>query len=89
MLQIILKSEISDKQISGNINQNILNTQPNDSEGGTILSENQKSKTFRSVGPFEDSTKYYNGKKYSQMYRTPVSRDTRSGYYGRSRLTRF
>ena len=54
-------------------------------------SENQKSKTFRTVSPFEDSTKDTHGNKYSVMYRRNSSfrgHQLQSGYYGSSRLTR-
>jgi hypothetical protein len=52
-------------------------------------SENQKSKTFRTVSPFEDSTKDQQGKKYSTIFKR-VSRghSVHPGYYGGSRLTR-
>jgi hypothetical protein len=52
-------------------------------------SENQKSKTFRTVSPLEDSTKDQRGKKYSSIYKR-VSRlhAIHPGYYGGSRLTR-
>lgn len=57
--------------------------------GGNVpLSENQKSKTFRPVGPFEDSTVNWKGKKYSKMYKVE-NRNISPGFYGRSRLTRF
>jgi hypothetical protein len=52
-------------------------------------SENQKSKTFRTVSPLEDSTKDQRGKKYTSIYKR-VSRvhAVHPGYYGGSRLTR-
>jgi hypothetical protein len=55
----------------------------------TALSENQKSKTFRSVGPYDDSTVDSSGKKYSKMFRRETEKkDINAGYYGGSRLTR-
>jgi hypothetical protein len=54
----------------------------------SFISENQKSKTFRSVGPLEDSTIDNKGKKYSKLYKFISRKKIHSGYYGTSRLTR-
>lgn len=56
--------------------------------GGRALSENQKSKTFRPVGPFDDSTINFKGNKYSHLYKTQ-NKNINPGFYGKSRLTRF
>jgi hypothetical protein len=56
--------------------------------GNAPLSDNQKSKTFRTVSPFEDSTIDYKGKKYSKMYMIKSIAKVNPGYYGKSRLTR-
>ena len=56
-----------------------------------LLSENQKSKTFRTVSPLEDSTKTNQGQKYSTLFKRTANtrgRNTHTGYYGSSRLTR-
>lgn len=54
-----------------------------------LVSENQKSKTFKSVGPYEDSTVNKIGVKYSRMYNNHPNKNLKSGFYGGSRLTRF
>ena len=54
-----------------------------------ILSENQKSPTFRSVGPHQDSTVNYQGEKYSNIIRNTKNLRISPGFYGRSRLTRI
>lgn len=53
------------------------------------ISANQKSKTFRSVGPYDDSTINKNGIKYSKIYHNKSNRNLNPGFYGSSRLTRF
>jgi hypothetical protein len=58
--------------------------------GGKVpLSENQKSLTFRTVGPSEDSTVNFKGKKYSHMFRSVNAHKINPGFYGKSRLTRL
>lgn len=59
-------------------------------------SENQFSETFKSVGPNIDSTVNNSGEKYSEIYdfnlkklRGNNSKKAKSGFYGKSRLTRF
>lgn len=61
-----------------------------------VPSENQFSETFKSVGPNIDSTVNNKGEKYSEIYDTSSkklrgrdSKKSNSGFYGRSRLTRF
>jgi hypothetical protein len=54
----------------------------------TIKSENQKSNTFRTVGPNENTTIDNNGQKYSSLFIHRNGRKMNSGYYGKSRLTR-
>lgn len=52
-------------------------------------SENQKSTTFKTVGPNDDSTINSSGKKYSKIYkRSNNNSRIHPGYYGKSRLTR-
>lgn len=53
------------------------------------ISDNQKSLTFRSVGPNDDSTINKNGVKYSKIYNN-ANRNNKvsAGFYGSSRLTR-
>jgi hypothetical protein len=72
------------------------NTKPAPISPGTLMNnlyntadENQKSKTFRSVGPKEDTTVNRNGQRYSQLYSNNGSNGRKTpGYYGSSRLTR-
>jgi len=52
-------------------------------------SENIKSKTFRTVGPLEDSTVNNEGEKYSRFFSNKPKRNLKPGFYGSSRLTRF
>ena len=56
--------------------------------GKHALDENQQSSTFRTVGPNEDSTVNYKGKKYSDLYQNSSSSNMKAGFYGKSRLTR-
>jgi hypothetical protein len=54
-----------------------------------FLSQNQKSKTFKTVGPNDDSTINSLGKKYSKIYKRQNNNSRiHPGYYGKSRLTR-
>jgi len=55
----------------------------------TILSQNQESASFRTVGPYVDSTSNKNGKKYKNVLNTDKSQRINPGYYGASRLTRY
>ena len=58
--------------------------------GGKVpLDENQKSPTFRTVGPNEDTTVNYKGKKYSDIYNNNNHKIIKAGFYGKSRLTRY
>ena len=52
------------------------------------LSANQESASFRTVGPYEDSTITYNGTKMTDVLDTHRNIKIKPGYYGRSRLTR-
>ncbi len=52
-------------------------------------SENDKSKTFRTVGPLDDTTINNNGVKYSKIFHNKSNRNLKPGFYGSSRLTRF
>ncbi len=67
-----------------NISNNTQNTSYNKD-----TSENTKSKTFRTVGPYDDTTKNYDGQKYSNIYKLQGGEVIKSGYYGKSRHTRF
>jgi hypothetical protein len=53
-----------------------------------VKSDNQKSSTFRTVGPNENSTINNTGQKYSTIFSHKNNRVINAGYYGRSRLTR-
>jgi hypothetical protein len=55
-----------------------------------VLDDNHKSKTFRTVGPLDNSTVNSNGQKYSQLFNFNANRSISigSGFYGQSRLTR-
>ena len=64
------------------------NTNNNHMRSNT-LSDNQKSPTFRPVGPHVDSTVNRQGTKYSSLIQNPNYRRIPPGYYGRSRLTRI
>jgi hypothetical protein len=66
----------------------IMNTRKNSETSSNFISENKKSKTFRSVGPLDDSTINNKGKKYSKLYKFISRKNIQSGYYGMSRLTR-
>ncbi len=65
------------------------NYNPNFISKNELISENQISKTFRSVGPYDDSTINSNGIKYSNIYHDRSNKNLKAGFYGRSRLTRF
>ena len=52
------------------------------------LSENQKSITFRTVGPNVDSTVNNKGIKYSSIINNKKGKIINPGFYGKSRLTR-
>jgi hypothetical protein len=55
----------------------------------TSIDENQQSKTFRSVGPFDNTTINKDGRKYSQIFHhTEEGHNFKPGFYGSSRLTR-
>jgi len=52
-------------------------------------SQNQKSKTFKTVGPNDDSTINSSGKKYSKIYkRSNNNSKIHAGYYEKSMITR-
>lgn len=53
------------------------------------LSTNQESASFRTVGPFDDSTVTYTGKKFTDVLDTTKHVRIIPGYYGKSRLTRY
>jgi hypothetical protein len=57
--------------------------------GKTPYSENQKSKTFKPVGPLIDSIHNFKGLNYSKFFKYTNPIDYRAGYYGKSRLTGF
>ena len=69
-------------------NQKVIQTSNNNPKN-PVISENQKSPTFRSVGPNLDSTINYQGQKYSNIIQNMPSKRISPGYYGRSRLTRI
>ena len=64
-------------------------TSYNTNNNDQITSENQKSPTFRSVGPNLDSTVNLQGLKYANIIRSTQIQKVSPGYYGRSRLTRI
>jgi hypothetical protein len=66
-----------------------LNNVPSFMGGKATLSDNQRSKTFRTVSPFEDSTVNFKGKKYSKLFKNLNPSNVKTGFYGKSRLTRF
>ena len=80
-------SDLIASAYSGN-NPNFLATKNKVISG--IKSENQLSKTFRTVSPLEDTTTDYNVKKYHEMSKRNINHKVypHSGYYGESRLTR-
>lgn len=67
-----------------NSNKNLENFETS----SNFISENKKSKTFKSVGPLVDSTINNKGKKYSKLFKFISRKKIHSGYYGTSRLTR-
>ena len=70
-------------------NTNNENYNENTDNESQIISENQQSPTFRTVGPHQDSTINNQGQKYSDMVDNSAKTRTSPGYYGRSRLTRI
>jgi len=50
---------------------------------------NSRSKTFRTVSPYDDTTVNFLGQKYSKLYKINNEKNVKSGYMGRSRLTRL
>jgi hypothetical protein len=88
ILERFLKNERSGYNNNNYHNENINNFSSQfTNSGNSISSENQKSKTFRSVSPYEDSTRNSNGKVYSQIFKTNHNGNFHPGYYGKSRLT--
>jgi hypothetical protein len=63
----------------------------NNSNKNSIFStsDNSRSKTFRTVSPFDDTTVNNLGQKYSKLYQINNNKNVKSGYMGRTRLTRL
>ena len=63
----------------------------NNSNKNSIFSSNgnSRSKTFRTVSPYDDTTVNNIGQKYSKLFRINNEKNVKSGYMGRSRLTRL
>jgi hypothetical protein len=83
----IQKHNLAFKQESYNSNTN--NSRHLTNYSSPNRSENFKSPTFRTVGPNIDTTVNYNGQKYSKFLKYDSRTTLNSGYYGKSRLTRF
>ena len=101
-LETLLKSERQEDNNKSNFlndSQNKINrypftssqqdNNPNFISKNEINSENLKSKTFKSVGPYDDSTINNSGVKYSKIYHNKSNKNLKPGFYGSSRLTRF
>ena len=89
-LDQIIKSEIRDEDINNRIRDEPKYAKyPSTNRRSKFpKSENEKSLTFRSVGPEVDTTINRSGVKYTKIYHSGYNKNLKAGFYGSSRLTR-